>query len=220
MPRRREKFENGGDIEPTGTVVFSCNRIPSFNAADRALKERVRIFPHDSTWSFGAPESIEEQIKMRHFKRDNNFIKNVAQFAPAFIWIAFTYFPLYAKEGLNVVEAVRKATEEYWDDTDPYILFASDVIEIAMTPEGKQDEKASLNVTEIYNRFKVWYKTFLPAGKVPERRTVRYHLVQSWGPITNSGWSGIRFKDTGNDNPAGNAMAMTNALAGAVNFAL
>lgn len=188
----RSLHENGGDIEATFKMVLMCNKPPIIPNADKAVKNRTRLFPFTSTWVKDPPETEEEQMKERKFKMDPNFEKQIPHLAPAFLWIMVHYYPQYATEGLEDPEIVTQWTDTYWRDNDIYAQFAAETITEVWKPDGTKDENVRVTLSEIYSQFKSWYKEAVPGEKVPQRQAVRSELVSRWGPLHGNSWHGIR----------------------------
>ena len=185
--------DNGGDVQATFKMVLMCNKVPLIPNADKAIKNRTRLFPFTSTWVDDAPLSDEEQFRQRRFKKDPTFERKITFLAPAFLWIMVQYFPYYAAEGLNDPSIITEYTEAYWRDNDIYAQFVGDCIqEVYNDSTGRRDETARLTLTEIYAEFKVWFRDAFPGTKPPERTIVRTELSSRWGRIQGNAWHGLR----------------------------
>lgn len=190
----RKLFSDGGDVEASATVVTSCNRVPPFPNADTASIERLCLIPCLSTWvkPDKLPPTQEEQLAKRLFPMDKNFINRVRLLCPALLWVSFQYFPIWAQETLdNRPPEVQLATKHYWKENDIYLMYTSDRIEAAPPNVG-------LTMIEIYNDFEVWFNKYNRNSKLPDRATVREHLISRWEqqPAENVWW-GIKLKEAG-----------------------
>lgn len=183
----RGLYKDGKDIDPTASVLGFTNRVPPFRGADEAVKERHVLVPVLSTWmKEGYPLTEEEQYAERKFPMDKDFINKVRYLNTAMLWVSYQYFPLWARNGLDKKpEEIVTATHDYWMENDIYLMYTSDRIE-----EGEDTD--FLTVTQVYNDFEVWFSKFNKGQPVPERPTMRSHLVQRWGPVTNNTWWGIK----------------------------
>lgn len=183
----RKLFKDGGDIEPTATVASFTNRVPPFRGADEAVKERFVLIPCLSTWmKTGYPETEEEQYAQRRFPMEKDFINQVRFLNTAMLWVSYQFFPLWAQSGLDTKPAeIEEATQSYWMENDIYLMYTSDRVE-----EG--NDMDYLTVTQVYNDFETWFNKFNKGQTVPERATMRYHLIQRWGPVTNNTWWGVK----------------------------
>lgn len=183
--------KDGGDIVATFILILICNKPPVIPKADRATKNRTRIFPYLSNWVTDAPETEEEQFKRRKFKMDKNFDKQLPIMAPAFLWLMVQYFPQYATEGLEDPKVVTEYTQNYWKDNDIYAQFSNDVIKIT----DPQYTKVSLG--EVYTAFKSWFKEAFPGlNNIPERQSAKKEFISMWGPLRGVYWYGISISDS------------------------
>lgn len=200
----RQLYKEGGDLEPTATVITACNKPPPFENADDACKERFFLLPCASTWlpADRIPRKEDGTFQDRYFAMDKDFINRVKFFGPALLWVSFQYFPIWAEEGLeDIPEEIQQATDAYWAENDVYLMYTSDRIETT------DDGNVSLTVTELYQDFEVWYNKFNKGKDCPDRGTFRYHLISRWGERpTNNAWWGIKFKEV-NTHTATNSMA-------------
>ena len=173
-----------------------CNKVPIIPNSDKAVKNRLRILPYLSTWVDDAPESEEEQMKQRKFKKDPLFENLIPSLAPAFLWILIEYFEKYTSEGLDEPKIIKDYTAEYWEENDVYRQFMNEYIQPAYLPDSKDlDPNSKLTLPEIYREFSFWFRDSFPSIKVPDRASVKYELAQRLGKITRQGWIGVRMVD-------------------------
>ena len=202
----RKLFSDGGDVEASATVVTSCNRVPPFPNADSASIERLCLIPCLSTWvkPDNLPASIEEQRMKRLFPMDKNFINRVRLLCPALLWVSFQYFPIWAEETLdNRPEEVIKATKQYWKENDIYLMYTADRIEEAPNTSG-------LTMVEIYDDFEMWFNKYNKNFKLPDRATVREHLISRWQQVPEENiWWGIKLKEIAKPRQEGEAAGVT-----------
>ena len=200
--------DNGADIQVTFKLILTCNKVPIIPNADKAIKNRTRLFPYLSTWVDNPSPDEAEQYKQKRFKKNPFFEKRIPILAPAFLWIMSQYYPHYATEGLKDPSIVTETTEAYWRDNDVYAQFAADTIQEVYSQAGDRDAGARVTLSEIYSEFKVWFRDAFPGNKVPERSIVRTELSSRWGRMHGNAWHGIRIIT--NDGPTD----MTAALGG------
>jgi phage/plasmid-associated DNA primase len=200
--------DNGGDVQATFKMILMCNKVPIIPNADRAIKNRTRLFPFMSTWVDNPPEDEQEQYRQRRFRKNAIFERRIPILAPAFLWIMSQYYPYYSTEGLADPPIVTETTEAYWRDNDVYAQFAADTIQEVYTEAGDRDAAARVTLSEIYAEFKIWFRDAFPGTKVPERSVVRTELSSRWGRMHGNAWHGIRIVTT--DGPTD----MTAALGG------
>lgn len=188
----RGLYSDGGDLENTCTVTVWANRIPPFPDADAACRIRFCCIPCLTTYvKEGAPESREEQFAQRIMPMRKSFQTSVNRLTSAALWVWHQYFPIWCKESLDYrPPEIEAATTAYWEENDIYLMYKSDRIEVT----GSTDD--SVNVTQVYKDFEVWFNMFNKGDQVPPRPTVRYHLIQHWGKLQGGKWYGIKIKDT------------------------
>ena len=194
--------DNGGEIEPMFTLILMCNTVPMIPHSDKAMKNRVRLIPYLSTWVSKPPTGMDEQYKQRLFKKDPFFENQIPELAPAFMWYLAQMYTKYRKEGLIEPQLVTESTTEYWNENDIYLQFINENItrayqEIPNWPEGKTkpiDEEAKITISQIYSRFRDWFKECFQGLKCPDRPLVKGELEQRMGKTFKRAWRGIRFK--------------------------
>jgi len=191
--------DNGGDVQATFKMILMCNKVPIIPNADKAIKNRTRLFPFMSTWVDNPPEDEAEQYRQRRFRKNAFFERRIPILAPAFLWIMTQYYPHYSTEGLADPPIVTETTEAYWRDNDVYAQFAADTIQEVYTEGGDRDAGARVTLSEIYSEFKIWFRDAFPGTKVPERSIVRTELSSRWGRMHGNAWHGIRIMT--NDGP-------------------
>ena len=189
--------DNGGDVQATFKMILMCNKVPIIPNADKAIKNRTRLFPFLSTWvspdnEHPPSEDEQQQYRERRFRMDPTFERRIPIMAPAFLWIMSQYYPYYASEGLNDPPIVTETTEAYWRDNDVYAQFAADTIQEVYDAAGNRDPSARITLSEVYGEFKIWFRDAFPGTKVPERTVVRTELTSRWGRMHGNAWHGIR----------------------------
>lgn len=170
----RNLYQEGRDSNVLGKVFLHCNEVPEPNSVnDNGFKNRITIIPFRSTWSSGAPETLEEQRKMRHYKIDTKFEEKIYNYSRAWLWLAVHYYPKYAKVGLaNKPVEVIKETQLYWDRADYYNSFRNTWLEA--------DPKGTVTVTEMYEPFLQFLETdFQKKTGKPSKEKFRENIKKS-----------------------------------------
>lgn len=193
----RKLQENGYDVQVSFKLILTCNKVPIIANADKAIKNRTRLFPFLSTWVNDPPKGEEAQMRERKFLKDPFFEKQIPQMAPAFMWILAQYYPTYLREGLVDPPIVTETTTAYWRDNDIYAHFCADKIARVFIngDENKPDKSAKVTLNELYSSFKTWYKDSMSTSKVPDRQLFKSEIVIRWGKPSNNCWYGIRILD-------------------------
>lgn len=180
----RKLHDNGGDMEVFFKLVLSCNKVPIIPKADTAIKNRVKIFPFESTWIEGVEDDFDKNI----FKMDPMFEEEIPNLANGFIWIICQYYPYYVKDKLIDPPIVIQKTKEYWENNDVYAQFAADWIVI---DKDRNSISSKVTFTEIYTKFRIWWKDSFDGVKVPEKPNVKNDLQSKWGNLIGKYWYGI-----------------------------
>lgn len=189
--------DNGGEIEPTFTLILMCNTTPMIPHSDNAMKNRVRLIPYLSTWVNNPPKSLDEQFKVRKFQKDPFFEKQIPELAPAFLWWLIKMYSKYIKEGLKEPELVLASTKEYWDENDMYKQFIDENLTKAYKEDGKTiDEESKITLSELYTRFREWFRECFPGLKCPDRPLLKSEMVTKsrLGKTYRRAWRGYKFK--------------------------
>lgn len=168
---RRELFEKGSDMSDavvTYVPVIVANKV-CFPRIEKPVMTRARRLLFDSTWSYDAPESIEEQYNRGIFKLDPNFPNKLDSMAPAFLWIMFHKYEEYRRIGLSEPPEIKRDTEAFRLQNDYYVHYLRDNIKLALiqsdrvTEDGQlemvEDLSAYIELDEMYLSFKDWYKS-------------------------------------------------------------
>ena len=133
---------------------------------------------------------------------DPFFEKQIPAMAPAFMWYLVQMYGKYRREGLQEPELVTQSTTEYWNENDIYLQFINENIERAYKilpnwPEGKEkpvDEEAKITISQMYSRFRDWFRECFTHIKCPDRPIVKGELEQRMGKTYKRAWNGIKFK--------------------------
>lgn len=197
----RDLFERGKDgreIKPLFKLIFITNKLPHIKGADKAVWNRVRVLPFESTFcrpENPAPESYEEQLRQKRFPMDKEFGKKIPRLLEPFAWILLKHRQKVTNR--MEPEKVRAATEIYKKQNDIYRQFIEEYI--------AEDAKSVISLTEVYNLFKEWFKESLPGHTVPVKNEVEEYLVKVWGNCSNKRWKGYRQRTFKDDIETGNA---------------
>lgn len=200
--RGRVLYSNGDEYECMYTLFLLCNKVPVIMGTDKAIMNRLRIIPFESTWDIDAPDDEEEQRKLRKFKIDINFEAQIPHLTSAMLWVLITTFADLMKSSLKQPPIVTKATAKYFNENDLYKKFLDENIEPALipgskteeNPEGKRDETVKISVTDLYQCFKGWARSNFASMKVPDSPAFSYHMMQRIGKAVKKEYRGIRLK--------------------------
>ena len=195
-----EKGKDGREIVPMFKLVFVCNKLPRMKYADKAVWNRVRVLPFESTFcrpNDPAPESYEEQLIQKRFPMDKNFTKKIPKLVPAFAWILLQH----RKTNTTCIEPekVRIATDVYRRQNDIYKQFIDECV--------KEDKTKYISLTELYGMFKEWFRDSLPGQSIPIKNEVKDYFVRLWGEAdVGMKWKGFRQRTLQDDIESGDAI--------------
>lgn len=183
----RGLYQEGRDIKAMFKLVLVCNTPPKLES-DQASWNRIRILPFESTFTDDAPESYEEQLKEKKFKKDTNFGDKVSTMIEAFAWYLLEHRKNKPKNfTLYEPEKVKMATINYRNRNDIYKLYISEQIDNVAG--------AVMELGDLYDSFKEWFKESMPGQKPPPKNTIKDEFTKIWGaPNENSIWIGFKQK--------------------------
>ena len=185
-----------------GIVTHNCNKLPKLRYSDKAVWNRIRVIPFESTFcrpDDPAPDTYEEQLRQKRFPMDKDFGSKIPDLVQAFAWILLKH-RLNLKDRIEP-EKVRMATAIYRKQNDIYRQF----IEESITEEVN----ACINMTELYAQFRDWFKDSLPGQTLPIKNEVEEYFIRLWGePSRGKKWKGYRIKTLQDDIDNGDAIVL------------
>jgi P4 family phage/plasmid primase-like protien len=202
----RDLFEKGKDtreIKPLFKINFVCNKLPGFRNPDKAVWNRVKVIPFESTFCKAdnpAPDSYEEQLRQKRFPMDKQFGQKIPGLVEAFAWILLEH---RKKVTVRIEpEKVVAATEVYRKRNDIYRQFIEENI--------AEDSTKQISFAEIYNLFKEWFKNGNPGHTTPVKVDMEEYLRKLWGnPAVGMIWKGFRQRTINDDIENGDAVILT-----------
>lgn len=186
----RNVFERGTEIRPMFTLWLQCNEPPKIPGHDEATWSRIRVLDFESKFvkpedrvRCPVPETREEQMEMKRFAADPNFMRNLVYLAPALLWKLFHHFPKYKQAGLRESKEVMCSTTKYKTNNDIYLEFIKERVERVNDEELAKNTYISLN--DMYIEFKDWYRENHPsyAKNMIGKSTMKNELTRRLGNI-------------------------------------
>lgn len=197
-----EKGKEGREIIPMFKLIFICNKLPKLRYSDKAVWNRIRVIPFESTFcrpDDPAPDTYEEQLQQKRFPMDKDFGSKIPGMVQAFAWILMKH-RLTLKDRIEP-EKVRIATAIYRKENDIYRQFIEECI--------MEDAKSVLTLTELYGQFKDWFKDSLPNQVLPIKNEIEEYFTRLWDePEKGKKWKGYRIKTLQDDLDGGNAFIL------------
>lgn len=187
----RGLFEEGGDIDVTCKSIVICNKPCQCNYPDKATRARIKIIKTKGIWGEGAPDTLEEQIRINYYPVKYNFEDDLDELLPACVFLMVTFYPILESEGLKDTEEIVNETNAYWDDNDVYIRFIKDNIR-TISDKTVLKTLPALSVEKVHEAFKRWYSGTFPAKRdCPDKGSLEYSLTERWGAPSDKGWYGF-----------------------------
>lgn len=193
----RDLFQSGKsarEITPMFKLIFICNKLPSLKHSDKAVWNRIRVIPFESTFIRAGdpcPETEEEQLREKKFPMDNDLYSKIPSMVQAFAWILLNH----RKNNLNKIRTeplkVLMATQQYRNQNDVYRQY---IDECLVATENKK-----ISVSDIYNDIKAWLRDGFPGHAPPSRTDVITYFDKAIGKQEYGHWVGyIHRKDLSN----------------------
>ena len=188
-----EKGKEGREITPMFKLIFICNKLPKLKYSDKAVWNRIRVIPFESTFcrpDDPAPETYEEQLKQKRFPMDKDFGRKIPGMLPAFAWVLLQH-RLGVRERVEP-EKVRMATAVYRKQNDIYRQFIEECV--------VEEKDRILSLTELYSQFKEWFRDSLPHHQLPIKNSVEEYFCKVWDdPEKGKKWKGYRIRTLQDD---------------------
>ena len=166
----RGMYEEGDEIQPQFTLYTHLNVPPEIPGSDEAFWSRIRILDHESKFviqdkldKFPVPETLEEQMKMKRFHGDENFMERVPDLADVLLWKLFERYKEMVRSKKKVVrpKEVLLSTESYQSQNDIYLRFIRERVEREEDPE--KAKSAFIKQEEMKSEFDDWYREEYPS---------------------------------------------------------
>ena len=184
----RDLFQSGKaarEITPMFKLIFICNKLPSLKHSDKAVWNRIRVIPFESTFIRAGdpcPETEEEQLREKKFPMDNDLYSKIPSMVQAFAWILLNH----RKNNLNKVRTeplkVLQATQQYRNQNDVYRQYIEECL--------VESENKKIAVSDLYNDIKSWLRDGFPGHPPPSRTDVITYFDKAIGKQEFGHWVG------------------------------
>ena len=192
----RDLFEKGRktrEVTPMFMLTFICNKLPKLKYSDKAIWNRMRVLPYESTFvepGEQCPETLEEQMKQKRFPMDKDLKHKIPGMVTAFAWYLLEWRKKVKTN--KEPEKVREATAAYRKQNDIYRQFIEENI--------IEETNKTLSLTEIYSCFKDWFKEGWPNMTLPIKNEIKEYFERLWGePQRGNKWKGFRIRTPQDD---------------------
>ena len=197
-----EKGKEGREIIPMFKLFFICNKLPRLKYSDKAVWNRIRVIPFESTFcreDDPAPIEYEEQLKQKRFPMDKDFGTKIPSMVEPFAWMLLRH-RLQIKERIEP-EKVRIATAVYRKENDIYRQFIDECI--------IEDANKKLSLNDLYAQFKEWSRDSLPHQSLPIKNEIEEYFSKIWEtPNKSKVWTGYRIRTIQDDIEDGDVVVL------------
>ena len=184
----RDLFQSGKssrEITPMFKLVFICNKLPALKHSDKAVWNRIRVIPFESTFIRAGdpcPETIEEQLKEKKFPMDNELYSKIPDMVQSLAWILLNH----RKNNINKqrIEPLKvlQATQQYRHQNDVYRQYIEECL--VEMPDRK------IIVTDLYSDIRIWLRDGFPGHPPPSRAEVVGYFDKALGKQERGNWIG------------------------------
>lgn len=123
-------------------LIHMSNVIAPVVGADPAYRSREYIYPFMSTFEIHAPTNEEDQYRYRRFPMDERFSEKIKYLGQAQLFLMYSYFPIYMKEGLKKLpKIVKEVTRKHHREIDPFYSFLKGIERHYQFPDEKTENK-------------------------------------------------------------------------------
>lgn len=178
----KEPFE----FKPQFKMILTCNELPEVPSDDGGTWRRIRVIEFTSKF-------CDNPTKPNEFAMDMELSDKFERWAEPFMSMLIERHKTLNPNTIHEPMEVRIATQSYKNNNDVIGQFINERIII-----DKEAQSERINITNIFNEFRVWSAENLPKNKKrPDRIQIKAYFEKMLGPypIDNKGWRGLKFKD-------------------------
>lgn len=178
----KEPFE----FKPQFKMILTCNELPEVPSDDGGTWRRIRVIEFKSKF-------CENPTKPNEFAMDLELSDKFERWAEPFMSMLIERHKSINPNSIHEPMEVRIATESYKNNNDIIGQFIHEKIDIV---KDQPDER--MNITNIFNEFRLWSIENMPKGKKrPDRNQIKAYFEKMLGayPLDNKGWKGLKYKN-------------------------
>lgn len=153
--------KEGGERSASFQLIGMSNIDLDAPNADEAYYSRYIKIPFNSKWVNNAPLDVAEQYKQRRFPIDLTFSTKIRCYAQAQLWLQWFYYPIYKKEGINVLpEIVKLVTAKHQRDIDVISNFIHDRLQQFFVGDPKDkiiDRNKKSALFDLHRLYRTWF---------------------------------------------------------------
>lgn len=181
----RALYKEPQEFKPQFKMILTCNELPEVPSDDGGTWRRIRVVEFKSKF-------CENPVKSNEFAMDLELTDKFERWAEPLMSMLIERHKHINPNSIPEPMEVRIATESYKNNNDVIGQFIADRIII---DKDAVDER--INITNIYNDFRVWASDNVPKSKKrPDRNQIKAYLEKTIGPypVDNKGWRGLKYK--------------------------
>ena len=179
-------------FSPQWKLFVFTNHMLEAPAEEKAYWNRQKVVDHESTFSFDAPPTIEEQFAKKVFPRDPSFDKKLVAMAEPMLWCMIQWYGHFTREGLVPPERVLHATNLAKLRNDIYLQYIR-----ASLDQGTQHQATP--VDDMFNDFKTWHQASYNNKPLPPKQDFEDEMCKQGHlghkPVDRR-WVGVIFKSS------------------------
>ena len=161
-------------------LVLKSDRLPNISSEEKEILNSCRIVPFLSVF-----KENPDPNKKNEFLINYEIAYNFTKWSESFMSILLKYFKIYKDEGLEPPDEITFNTSNYKKDI--FTLFIDEnIIECDSTEN-------ILSITEIYYRFRNWFKIHNPEKKIIPQRKEFISFLDSKFEKCDKGWRCVKF---------------------------
>ena len=159
----RGLYKESIEFKPQFKMVLTCNHLPQVPPEDGGTWRRIRLVEFTSHFCENPNPENENEF---HIDRELAF--KFDDWKESFMGLLIHYYKSYKEFGIHEPEDVLKCTRQYQR--------SNDVIGEFMDAFIKKEAGSKIDLDDIYEEYKEWYKTESIPGKVLRRKGLREYL--------------------------------------------
>jgi P4 family phage/plasmid primase-like protien len=171
------------DFKPQFKLALLCNEIPKVPPNDSGTWRRMEVIEFKSHF-------VENPKDPGEFPIDKQLSEKMKNWKEMFMALLLdVYYAKYKLNGLRVPEEITKFTTEFQKTCDLYIDFIIENIE-----ETKENTD-SIDITQFYDEFKIWYEDSFSNNKYPTKTEFKKYLKKKYSKrISQTDVKGFKFR--------------------------
>jgi P4 family phage/plasmid primase-like protien len=171
------------DFKPQFKLALLCNEIPKVPPNDAGTWRRMEVIEFKSHF-------VENPKDVGEFPIDKQLSEKLKNWREMFMALLLdVYYAKYKLNGLRVPEEITKFTTEYQKTCDLYIDFIIENIE-----ETKENTD-SIDITQFYDEFKIWYEDCFSNNKYPNKTEFKKYLKKKYSKrMSQTDIKGFKFR--------------------------